>query len=172
MKSNLIQIVPAPAQRRLWPDYAATQVICFSNWKDGVAYGELYSFYFERAFPFVGLDGLLFTMEEVMDQAGYPAAWDKMRELTPKNQPCRSTKEERVHTQPSVLGQPFYPPDGLRGKHGQLCTVAVRVYCRQYASMQGEARFPYGTIYFRSALELLHLLSEALEITSLRKRDD
>lgn len=165
MELNQMQITPAPVQRKLWPDYASTQVICFSSWKNGIARGELYSFYFEEAFPFVGLDGLLLAMEAVMDKAEHPAAWEKMRKLIPQKQSRRPPQGERVYTRASVPGQPFYLPDGLLDKHGQICTVAVRVHCRQHASMQGELRACGKPVCFRSALELLHLLRETLDLT-------
>ena len=58
------------------------------------------------------------------------------------------------------------PFDSRPIEQGKICTAAIRVYARQHASIQGEARFPGvspETVYFKSELELLRLLHDWLE---------
>ena len=146
----------------MWPEYAATMLICVSGEENGVISGELWSFYFENPRPFRGLDQLLFVMEDLMDEAGQPEAWCKMRSWDGaseghgrgriKAEPPKSRKKRtpaRNHTE----------LDRIQGK---LCTIPIRVYCRQNASMQGTIQLGKETQCFRSALELLHLLSDGI----------
>ncbi len=147
-----------------WPEYASTMLLCFDGWGGGTATGKLCTFYFREPHAFCGLDDLLLAMDAVMDEAGQPSAWCELRHLPDKrNQRC-----PELHASPAPSVREPLPADALNRTHGKLCTVAVRVYTRQHASMQGEARFPGLSpepVYFRSALELLHLLRELPEQT-------
>lgn len=136
-----------------WPDYAFTMLICFSSWQDQIAQGELWSYFSKDPRPFRGLDQLLFAMENAIDEAGRPAAWQEPRQVFEKQSP----------SQPQASG-PYYEPQALAGKRGAYYTASVRVYYRQHASIQGELTLsePPRKIRFRSALELLHLLWSAL----------
>lgn len=61
-------------------------------------------------------------------------------------------------------GEQLFDPRHL--EQGKLCTAAVCVYACQHASIQGTVRFPGASpepAYFKSALELLHLLRDWLE---------
>lgn len=150
----------------LWPEYAETMIVCFSGIEDGIPTGELWSFYFEHSYPFRGLDGLLFAMECVMDEARKPPVWCERRSLHKKPKDSNAVKRQAFVPQ-QQLQIPFYRPDELAGRQGQLCTVAVRIIWRQNASMQGELRVPeHDSVRFRSALELLHLLREVLELAA------
>ena len=48
----------------------ATMLLCFDKLEGGVASGRLWSSCCEEVRPFHGLDSLLLTMEDVMDEAG------------------------------------------------------------------------------------------------------
>ena len=48
----------------------ATMLLCFDKLEGGVASGRLWSSCCEEVRPFHGLDGLLLTMEAMMDEAG------------------------------------------------------------------------------------------------------
>lgn len=136
-----------------WPDYAFTMLICFSSWQDQIAQGELWSYFSKDPRPFRGLDQLLFAIEQAVDEAGRPAAWQEPRQVF----------ERQGLSSSQALG-PYYEPYALAGKRGAYYTASVRVYYRQHASMQGELTLsePPRKIRFRSALELLHLLQSAL----------
>lgn len=49
---------------------AVAMLLCFDKLEDGVVSGRLWSSCFEKARPFCGLDGLILTMEAMMDEAG------------------------------------------------------------------------------------------------------
>lgn len=147
-----------------WPEYAATMLLCFDGWESGVAVGQLWTFYFKEPRPFLGLDSLLFKMEAVMDEAGQPTSWCRLRRLPEGGK--RRRREPPAPIPAPIRAEPYHPFGALDGKRGTLCTAALRVYARQNASIQGEIRFsggPAEPVYFRSALELLHLLHERLE---------
>lgn len=154
----------AVPQGGAWPEYASSMVLCFSSWEHGVACGELWSFCFQKPRRFCGLDQLLFTVEAMLDEIGRsPPAW-QMRTLTDKPRRRGAAGAQKPAPSPD-RPPPYYGPDGLTCKRGRLCTAVVRVQYRQNASMQGRllvypARRP---VSFRSALELLHLLRDALE---------
>ena len=159
-----------PRDGGLWPEYAATMLICFSGWEEGVASGELWSFYFRNPRPFRGLDQLLFQMESVMNEVGQPMSWCEERSLTAP----RRRRFDPSGLEPVSIPRrrsPYYGIGGLEGARGRLCTVAVRVYCRRHASMQGELRFlRYQEVCFRSALELIRLLRDGLEQFAWKER--
>lgn len=162
-----------PRDGGMWPEYAATMMICFHGIENGTAFGELWSFYFRKPRPFKGLDHLLFTMEDLMNEAGQPKAWCETRNWETSNKrsnrsgseqqtPIKFIKKKRI---------PAYGPGDLVNVHGKLCTFFVRVYCRQNASMQGMLRNGKETACFRSGLELMKLMQQALEkrITTSRQ---
>lgn len=108
----------------------ATMLLCFDKLEDGVASGRLWSSCCGEVRAFHGLDGLLLTMEDMMDEA-------------------RDQLSDPRHFE-----------------QGKLCTAAVCVYARRYASIQGKVRFPGtspGPVYFKSEMELLRLLRDWLE---------
>ena len=156
-----------PRDGGIWPEYASTMVICFQGIDQGTAYGELWSFYYQDPRPFRGLDQLLFTMEALMDEAGYPEVWCESRHWGP--QPEDKGKRDLAGQTPSSSLQrqiPAYGPNELISIKGTLCTIRIRVYCRQHASIQGTAQNCKEIVHFRSALELMKLLQEALQIST------
>lgn len=144
----------------MWPEYAATMFICVSGIRNGRIYGKLWTFYFKKSRPFRGLDQLLFVMEDIMDEAGQPEAWCKIRSWGGS-----SAESGKAEGNSPVLRKkriPAHSQRKLNRIHGKLCTIPIRVYCRQNASMQGTVQLGKETQCFRSALELLHLLSEGV----------
>lgn len=155
-----------PRDGSIWPEYAATMLICFNGKKNGIAFGELWSFYFKEPRPFRGLDQLLFVMDQLMDEADDPMKFYETRKLP--TQPGKRRKrgpisEQEVELPPRIKKRPHYGPMELKAIRGQLATIPIRVYFRRNASMQGKIRLGKNYVCFRSALELLHLLSEMLD---------
>lgn len=151
-----------PRDGGIWPEYASTMVICFHGIDHGTAYGELWSFYYQDPRPFKGLDHLLFTMEDLMNEAGYPKAWCETRNwgASNKREKCDSEKQTPLSNKQRI---PAYGPKALAHVQGNLCTFFVRVYFRQNASMQGMIRSGKETVCFRSGLELMKLMQQVLE---------
>lgn len=156
----------------LWPEYASTMLICFSGWENGAACGELWSFYFEESLPFYSLDQILFGIETIMDNAGYPQKWCERRSLVTVPRRGKSSVTRAPYVPPPEHRVPYYKPDSFCTMRGSLCTVSIRVHCRQNASIQGVLNLSRGQkIYFRSALELLYLLKEVLDAAQLQRRE-
>ena len=55
---------------------AATMLLCFDGWEDGIASGRLWSPCRKEAKPFRGLDSLVLTMEAMMNEAEPPQPFD------------------------------------------------------------------------------------------------
>lgn len=146
----------------IWPEYAATMLICFSGMEGGTPYGRLWSFCYREPVPFKGLDQLLLVMNELMDRAGYPEAWCELRRWGKIAGREKRGEGEREFAAPKEKRTPAYGPRDLRAVRGALLTIPIRVYSRQSASMQGVIRNGRESVHFRSALELLRLLWQAL----------
>lgn len=151
-----------PRDGGMWPEYAATMLICVSAIKNGRICGKLWTFYYKRPRLFRGLDELLFVMEDVMDKAGQPAAWCKTRNWGGAFGESESGSEKRNSPVLRKKRIPARSQTELDRIQGKLCTIPIRVYCRQNASMQGTVQLGKETQCFRSALELLHLLSDGI----------
>ena len=151
-----------PHDGRAWPEYASTMLLCFDDWNGGTVAGRLCTFYFHEPRTFCGLDNLLLAIDAVMDEAGQPSVWCELRHLPDK----RNRRGTELPASPALSILKPLPADALNRTHGKLFTAVVRVYTRQHASMQGKVQFPDLSpepVYFRSALELLHLLHERLD---------
>lgn len=160
MVEQLYWFDQAPEERKPWVASATVMVICFDERSAHSADGRVYSFYCPPK-DFYGLDGLLVCMDAVMDEIGSPQRWNELR-TTASHRKRRKPEATRVLTT-SGRKKPIISPSSLNRIRGQMCTVSVWVYSRQFASMQGEVMVPGGkAIGFRSALELLYLLRETL----------
>ena len=106
-----------------WPEYASTiMLLSFDGWQGGVAVGQLWTFYFKEPRPFLGLDGLLFKMEAVMDEAGQPTPWCRRRRLPEGGK--RRRREPPAPIPAPVRAEPYHLFGALDGKCGMLCTGA------------------------------------------------
>ena len=95
---------------------------------------------------FQSLTQLLKKIEEELDGANYPQAFDAIRRFHPPRQTAEE-EEDFTDTRP-----------------GRAATFAVRILFRQNASWQGSVRWIEGgqEESFRSVLELIMLMDNAL----------
>ena len=141
------------------PEYAATLYIGIDTLGADIASGRIWSFCYRKPIPFNGLGSLLLILDQMLDEMGTPERWLELRSLQSKRQNLSSV----VLTPKTVC----YKPTALKNARGDVGTAAIRIYMRQNASLQGEVRFLNGVkaqMQFRSALELLHLLQEWLDL--------
>ena len=133
-------------QNKQWSNEYRTTLICIDSCQNGVLTGRLYNPYVPRGERFHSLLGLLLRMEKLLDQMLFPQPYTI----------------RRAFGEPQPL--PNEIPRGDEGKRGACATFAVRVLFRQNASWQGSVQWIEGAREesFRSALELIHLLSSAL----------
>lgn len=136
--------------------YASAATVRFFSYQDRVPRGEIYSVYDDRAYGFQGLDQMLLIMDDIMDLAEYPKASFEHRSFG--NGPYifrKSAQDTGIR------------PSGRKHKGGKKELIVVKVYYRQYASIQGEVEaVSHGKqkkLYFRSALELIRLIHEMLD---------
>lgn len=156
----------------LWPEYAHTMSICVDSYRDGVAFGRIHCYYFEGERHLCTLDQILFVLEEILDEAGVPGEYCKVRnEILTREQIQRrgnSWHEIKAYQRNAPTRRvPFYPMDGLYVKTGSVANFRIRLLSRCHCSMQGTISMDRNghseATAFRSALELLHLIYSSLE---------
>jgi hypothetical protein len=146
-----------------WPEYACTMPVCVDSYENGLAVGRLYSYAIAGAREFRSLDQLLLEVESVLDEIGLAQQWSSPHSiLTP-------TGPEEDQLPPLTLRRPKGRIRELHATSGELATVYLRVYARRHASIQGILSVAGTQVGFRSGVELIHLLREALG--DLSKRD-
>lgn len=133
------------------PTYTSTLLICIDDLTDDIASGYIWSFCCQKPIHFCGFGKLLLTLDQILDEIGGPACW------------FNTVTAEQKKAEPTV----YYRPDELMHIKGEISTVAIRIYSRQHASMQGELLFlgqEGKKRNFRSALELLYWLDAWLKL--------
>ena len=138
------------ASLKVVPEDMRTSLIRIYNYRDRNPQGTFYNLYYGQEIVFENLTQLLFTMEKLMDQMGYPEASVQTRGF--KEVPERLTRA-------SVAEQLQLSPN-----QEVLATFKVKVLFRQQASWQGRVSCNETgeEISFRSALELIKLIDSAL----------
>ena len=131
---------------RAWGEEYRTIMVCVDTFQDGTLHGRLYNRYLEEGKAFCSLLEFLQEMERILDRMDFPKAFHTARSFAP-----RVAAESRIPM--------------LESRVGQKATFAVKVLFRQNASWQGSVTWLEGKQEksFRSALELVFLLSSALE---------
>lgn len=124
-----------------------TIVLCIDSYESEIPTGRIYSNHHENGQKFNNLLQMLLMTEQNLDETNYPQAFLEMRRFFPKNE-CiaKEAKSKKL-------------------RKGKLATFSVRILFRQNASWQGCATWLEGNIEesFRSALELIFLISSALD---------
>ena len=103
--------------------------------------------------PFKSLSRLLIEINDCLDREKFPQSFTELRKF-------------RV---PSKVSESTGDTSGI--KKGKTATFAIRLLFRQNASWQGMIKWVEGNQeeYFRSVLELIMLMDDALSITSVEK---
>ncbi len=129
-----------------WGEGPKTTVVCIDTWRGGVPTGRLYTPCAPQGRAFYSLTHFLREMEDALDTMELPTTFAGLRSFGPRSQ---------------TLQEP--PPPG--DKQGKVATFALRVLFRQNVSWQGSVAWLEGKQEqsFRSALELVLMISDALE---------
>lgn len=146
-----------PLTERIW--YSPNIVnLCMDSYKEAQQEGRLYHQYTSEAVPFWSLIEAFGQMEKLYDDLVFPQSATRIRsfgeEYRADEMPEYSRKEvEKMESFEKVTEH--------RGKDA---TFLIRVQYRQNSSWQGEITWIDGQKkkYFRSALELVHLIDSAL----------
>lgn len=147
-----------------YPDYAKDMIIQFTSYQDRIACGTLHSAYYERIFPFCGMDHLLLMMDDIMDSVNCPQAGFGHRSL--KMDGSHGVEFQDLSSEQKITD--FTAECSQVARFAKSC-IAIRVLYRQQASMQGELRVNMQKFYFRSGLELMRLLHQFLKYEQEQK---
>ena len=128
--------------------------ICVDDRQHGESSGRVYSCYSREAEPFAHEYQLIKIIERLLDSIGYPQSSVKIRSFQGKEEK-RFPKPEKVLDGREVANH-----------SGKLGTFLVHIKYRQNATWQGEICWMEKgkNVSFRSELELLKLMDNAMEI--------
>lgn len=127
--------------------------ICVDAYAEGELSGRIYNNYYPEAIPFENVMQLLKKLEALMDSFAYPQRTLEARSF---GQTAQTPKKE--------LGQTAQLQLKPHEASGRTATFHVKIIFRKNASWQGNIFWVEGGSgkNFRSALELLMLMDEAL----------
>lgn len=130
---------------RTWSEEYRTTTVCVDTSQGGVLSGRFYNGFLPEGKAFRCLVEFLREMERFLDKMDFPRSFNTLRTFQ------RDTEET----------QPLTP---VQIETGKQATFAVRVLFRQNATWQGSVTWLEGRQEqsFRSALELIFLISSAL----------
>ena len=158
-----------PRNGGLWPEYAHTMFLCVDSFYEGIAAGHLYCYCFPESLHFNGIDHLLTILDGITECTGLVRSDHAPRSLYPNKQNKMIYRSEcpwlSAEPQPNHR-KPAYEFGALQPKRGKLACFYLRIYAKQHASMQGvlaQAGIKNEPVCFRSALELMRMLREALK---------
>jgi len=125
-------------------------IICVDSYKDSLIKGYIYHGTFSDGKRFDNLMQLLFIIEDIIDDTGFPKATTEKRRFNAFEAPAKSEVIEG-HNDFST-------------KKGELASFKLRILFRQNASWQGSIAWLENNVDepFRSALEMLMLIDSAL----------
>ncbi len=129
-------------------------VLCVDGQRDGRTSGRFYHAYSVEGTTVSSMEGLIFSMERFFDRLGSPFPDTNQRTLL-KKQENTIRKEGMIRVMRD---------DELLKKHGDIGTFIIRVQHRQHSSWQGMVTWveENRTVPFRSALELIKMIDEAV----------
>ena len=134
--------------------------ICVDQCVDRQISGRIYSYYLRRYLPFSCLEEVLMLSDQLFDQLSYPQP-----SLGPRFfRAVRGKSKQKKGTPMQKKELPAIPMEGTAVRAGEKGTFVVQVMFRQNATWQGTIRWVEEgkTQNFRSMLELIHLMEDAL----------
>ena len=129
-------------------------VVCIDQVKEESYVGRLYHKYTVESLGFHNVEQLLLLIEQLCDKSGYPQSTTKKRTFQPDT---KNTSREEASQVANI--------DLMLEEKGSMATFIVHVKYRQHSTWQGEVVWAEKNEKrtFRSALELLKLIDNALE---------
>lgn len=139
-------------------NFAPRITVCLDSAEGGITRGRFYSAYFSEPFEFTGMADMLMRINMVFDELEFPRMTCELRNLLPN-----SDRKEWESTQKPR--EQYHSEQALGGFKGEYATFFIQVLFRQNATWQGEFCWIEGHCSgrFRSVLELMGLMSEAIE---------
>ena len=131
-------------------EFNRTIMIYIDSYNDGIPTGHFHIVANNETIPFVSLSQLLLGINDALNTENFPQSFSELRKFqTPQNQTS-------------------LPYSSVPKKKGEKATFSIRILFRQNASWQGIITWVEGAQeeYFRSVLELVMLLDNALLLTN------
>lgn len=150
-----------PKKELLTPESASVW-ICIDSFDDHELHGSFFSCFEPEPITFSGSGTLLIALEELYDSLKTPHSSFEKREFSKRTSKKQDFPKEK--TAPNFQSR-FYEAATIQNHCGKAATFEVTIFFRQHASWQGRVFWKEGKqeVFFRSALELLHLLYSAME---------
>ncbi len=136
----------------------ARLIICVDEADGVVIKGRVYSAFLHSEHPFYTLEQVISLAEQVFDLNSFPQASFGKRYF-------RTSSEKQKINRGETMGN-LHVIDEKQLQSGEKGTFVVRVMFRQCATWQGTVSWVEGnkTQNFRSMLELVHLMEDALGV--------
>lgn len=137
-------------------------IILVNHRENGIATGKLMHGYFNGQITFYSVDDLFIKMDALLDALELPQKSSDIRAFGSGNRQAKMIEDYKNKIVPEPVLKLCDIPD-----RGRLATFFVHIVYRQHSCWQGQIVWSDGgeIRYFRSSLELLHLLYDALEIS-------
>lgn len=128
----------------------STQVtVHISSFENRIPCGQVYNAYYDKVIPFRNDRELLAILDELFDSLSFPSRFDEYRCFSDKKRPA--ARKERIGT-------------GIMSEKDKA-TFIIHVQFRRNSTWQGTIQWVESQKQqsFRSTLEMLRLIDEALE---------
>lgn len=137
-----------------WERLTDFYCICIDGTENGCDYGRLYHRCLNGPLQFQNLEQLIFQMNDICNQTGFPKALENFR--------CENSVQSSVENQNT---EPCINGETLRAAQGTRATFWIVIVRRQFNSWQGEIfwKETKKESKFNSVTELLMLLKAAYE---------
>ena len=133
--------------------------LCVDEWKDGIPSGRILNGCFTDEVPFIGFGDLLLTINQLCDRLNLTQSVMQLRH-GPSRKDHLDNKAEWNDVRHAET--PAGASGALFGRFGHARVFPVRIQYRMHATWQGVVQLRDEAVPFRSALELLNLLDDAL----------
>ena len=161
--------------------YIGTQngiVVCVDQVSRPHISGVFYHNYSLEGTPFADLEQLLFRMESLFNELGFPYPSTNERRFqaedsAPTPPSAESSAQTKRYTEPEKREQ-IMRDEELLTKHGDLGSFIIRVQHRQNSSWQGRITWveKNQTVYFRSVWEMIKLIENAIDTVGSAETDE
>ena len=133
--------------------------LCVDDWTDGIPSGRILNACFADEVSFTGFGDMLLTIEQLCDRLNLTQSCMQLRH-GPNRKNHLDNKAEWNDVRHAET--PTGASDALFSRFGHARVFPVRIQYRMHATWQGVVQLHNEAVPFRSALELLNLLDDAL----------
>ena len=143
--------------------------LCVDDWTDGIPYGRILNACFTDEVPFKGFGDMLLTIEQLCNRMNLVQSTVQIRHGFNQKDHLENKAE---WNDVSGVEAPVGAADAIWHRFGHARVFPVRIQYRKHATWQGVVQLHNEAVPFRSALELLNLLYDALWDGEEKKRKE